>query len=202
MPEIPWNWVQEKLGQVQVPACPNGVLYTVRSGDTLFGLARRFGVSLDDLIAANPQLPDPSRLRIGQRICIPSGMPSTGVCCVPMQRTSAVDAEAGGVVWIRRRGATGFTVLVSAVGLPAPSVLGETFQTYVFRMDGVGSEMRLVETVGGRQVRTGVFTTDEISLRGTEDVVVRVAGTTDGQVLGPVVLEASVGDCLRRLMSV
>ena len=46
--------------------------YTVQTGDTLFSIARRFGVSVQDIIDANPALQtDPDRLRVGQEIAIP-----------------------------------------------------------------------------------------------------------------------------------
>lgn len=54
--------------------CPGGTIYRVQPGDTLFLISRRFGISLDRLVAANPQLADPSRLRIGEPICIPPRM--------------------------------------------------------------------------------------------------------------------------------
>jgi peptidoglycan endopeptidase LytF len=54
--------------------CPGGNFYTIRAGDTLFAISRRFNVSLDDLLEANPNI-DPNRLMIGQRICIPLGEP-------------------------------------------------------------------------------------------------------------------------------
>lgn len=50
--------------------CPGGNFYTIRSGDTLFAISRRFNVSLDAILEANPGI-DPERLMIGQRICIP-----------------------------------------------------------------------------------------------------------------------------------
>ena len=46
-------------------------VYRIRSGDTLYRLAIRFKVKLDALIAANPQLADPNKLKIGERINIP-----------------------------------------------------------------------------------------------------------------------------------
>ncbi len=49
--------------------CP-GRLYTIQAGDTFISLARRFGYTLDALIAANPQV-NPSNLQIGQQICLP-----------------------------------------------------------------------------------------------------------------------------------
>lgn len=48
-----------------------GSAYTVKEGDTLAGIAARFGVSLEDLRAANPNI-DGSSLSIGQSIRLPS----------------------------------------------------------------------------------------------------------------------------------
>jgi spore coat assembly protein SafA len=45
--------------------------YVVQQGDTLSGIARRFGVSLSDLEKANPQITNPNRIFPGQVINIP-----------------------------------------------------------------------------------------------------------------------------------
>lgn len=45
--------------------------YVVQSGDTLSAIAASFGVSLDNLIAANPQIADPNLIYPGQMIVIP-----------------------------------------------------------------------------------------------------------------------------------
>lgn len=47
--------------------------YTVRSGDTLSGIAQKFGVSLQALRDANPQINDPSLIYVGQLLTIPQG---------------------------------------------------------------------------------------------------------------------------------
>ena len=52
--------------------CPNGTLYTIRAGDTMFDIATRFGVTLQALLAANPQVTDPNRIYAGQPLCIPN----------------------------------------------------------------------------------------------------------------------------------
>ncbi len=44
--------------------------YVISEGDTLYSIARRFGVSLDDLMAANSDI-DPYNMHIGMKLCIP-----------------------------------------------------------------------------------------------------------------------------------
>lgn len=48
-------------------------VYTVRQGDTLARIAARFGVSVAAILQANPQITNPDRIYIGQRITIPTG---------------------------------------------------------------------------------------------------------------------------------
>lgn len=45
--------------------------YTVRRGDSFYLIAQRTGVSLRDLLEANPDIP-PARLTVGDVLCIPS----------------------------------------------------------------------------------------------------------------------------------
>ncbi|WP_077369080.1 LysM peptidoglycan-binding domain-containing protein [Anaerosalibacter sp. Marseille-P3206] len=52
------------------PTCPNGFLYTIRAGDTLYLLAQRYNTTVQAIIAANPGI-NPNNLQIGQVICIP-----------------------------------------------------------------------------------------------------------------------------------
>ncbi len=50
---------------------PTPFTYTVKSGDTISSIALKFGVSMDDLQAANPEI-SPNAMSIGQVIKIPS----------------------------------------------------------------------------------------------------------------------------------
>lgn len=49
-----------------------GQLYTVQAGDTLFFIARRFGVTVQQIQDVNPQILNPNLIYIGQVICIPT----------------------------------------------------------------------------------------------------------------------------------
>lgn len=57
-------------GEVPIPSCPNGVYYTVLSGDTLRSITAKFNVTLSALMAANPGVTN-NRLLVGQLLCIP-----------------------------------------------------------------------------------------------------------------------------------
>lgn len=54
----------------QFPDIPTYCPYIVKVGDTFYGIARSHGVTLNDLLDANPGL-NPDRLMIGQPMCIP-----------------------------------------------------------------------------------------------------------------------------------
>jgi spore coat assembly protein SafA len=68
---------------IPVPAPPE--VYVVRPGDTLFAIARRFGVTLEQLLAANPQITDPDRIFPGERINIPAAAPPPGTMFYTVQ---------------------------------------------------------------------------------------------------------------------
>ncbi|MGI6066439.1 MAG: LysM peptidoglycan-binding domain-containing protein [Bacillota bacterium] len=62
-------------GQVRQLSQCDGQLYIVRAGDTLFNLSRRFGVTVEAILARNPQIINPDIIYIGQVICIPPVAP-------------------------------------------------------------------------------------------------------------------------------
>jgi murein DD-endopeptidase MepM/ murein hydrolase activator NlpD len=50
--------------------------YTVKAGDTLSKIAARNGVTLADLLKANPKISDPNKIYVGQTINLPNNSPA------------------------------------------------------------------------------------------------------------------------------
>jgi len=135
--------------------CPAGTSpYIIQAGDTFFGLAQRFGVTVNDIIAANPGV-DPNRLRVGQQICIPEAVqpptPEFPVLCsfILDARPDGPSPNAGGVVWVRRLNRV-TQVLVAVMGLPNPSRFGVEMYTADLTWDTDSFELPLVPVEGVR----------------------------------------------------
>jgi LysM repeat protein len=54
-----------------VSPAPAATYAVVEPGDTLSGIGRRYYVTVEELLTANPQIADPDRIRVGERIAIP-----------------------------------------------------------------------------------------------------------------------------------
>ena len=72
-----------------------GKTYTIKSGDTLAGIAERLGVTLEDLRTANPGI-DAGRLTVGDTILLPGGVdaprPSTPAAATSVPAEAATPA--------------------------------------------------------------------------------------------------------------
>ena len=79
-------------------ATPTPVIYTIKKGDTLIPIARKFGVTVQQITEANG-ISDPRRLRIGQEIIIPVRPRETGPTVVPTP--TPVDLQIQGLAFHR-----------------------------------------------------------------------------------------------------
>ena len=78
--ERPEDVTPEVLAEIELPPTPTAVpvliepeelTYTIESGDLLGAVAERFGITLDELLAANPQIADPNTILVGDVVTIP-----------------------------------------------------------------------------------------------------------------------------------
>jgi LysM repeat protein len=85
--------------------CTSGRQYRVRTGDTLYLIARRWGATLAELERLNPGL-DPYNLQIGVYVCVPPELP----------------ACAAGIYWTIAAGDT-FSSIARSVGTTVSTLL-------------------------------------------------------------------------------
>lgn len=50
---------------------PTPRLYRIKAGDTMAKIARKYGITVADILAANPEIPDANHIEVGQFIIIP-----------------------------------------------------------------------------------------------------------------------------------
>ncbi len=70
--------VSESVQPPRVPDfCPPrfSVKYRVGSGETMWGIARLFQISVEGLAAANPHISNPARIVPGDVLCVPEPVP-------------------------------------------------------------------------------------------------------------------------------
>lgn len=67
---VPMIIVTLTPGPSPTPTLAPSIDYTVAPGDTISGIASRFGVSEDDLMRAN-NMTDPTQLKEGQHLLVP-----------------------------------------------------------------------------------------------------------------------------------
>lgn len=94
--------------------------YTVVAGDTLYGIAERFGVPVEALIELN-QIADPSLIQVGQTLLIPSGAVSDGLAGVPTVQRQARPGDT--LLTIAGRYAQDVTLLTALNGISATTRL-------------------------------------------------------------------------------
>jgi hypothetical protein len=61
----------QSIAPTAVPA-PTALVYTIKKNETLSKIATAHGITLDELLAANPQIKNPNKITEGQQITIPA----------------------------------------------------------------------------------------------------------------------------------
>jgi LysM repeat protein len=144
-----------QLGQVlclpipRPPLCPGGFIYRIQSGDTFYGLANRYGLPVQEIMAANPGV-DPNNLQIGQEICIPGrpASPERPRVLPLVPRSPGPAPNAGGVLWLMQDGLGQVEIVIAITGVPHPTPLGANRYTAVFTWGRSSYELPLLPVPG------------------------------------------------------
>jgi len=67
------------MNQQGANICPGSRLYIIQEGDTISGIAARFGVTSARILELNPYI-DPNNIIVNQPICIPEGESCVNCC--------------------------------------------------------------------------------------------------------------------------
>ncbi len=83
------------------------ISYIVQPGDSLWKIARSYHITLDELIAANPQIQDPNQIQSGETIYIPKVHPSVpDIIPYPTPKESVLDTTKRPCIYIAHDGET------------------------------------------------------------------------------------------------
>jgi LysM repeat protein len=97
------------------------VIYVVRTGDTLYSIARRFGVSVYAIAQIN-NIPNTSYIRVGQQLLIPRGTSVTPVPSTPVPSPTSYTVQWGDTLYsIARRFGTTVDAIAFANHIANPS---------------------------------------------------------------------------------
>ncbi|GAB4503332.1 MAG: hypothetical protein Fur0043_03240 [Anaerolineales bacterium] len=112
---------------------PTPSIYEVQSGDTLSGIAYTFGVSLDELLALNPDV-SPNNMPIGTRLKIPAASPPSASASTPTPVPAPIEQiacypSAEGGVWC-------FVLVINDHATPL-----ENLSARVILLDASGNEV-------------------------------------------------------------
>ena len=113
------------------PAAPGATVHVVGSGETLSGIALRYGTTVDALVRANG-IKDPSYVRTGQRLTIPGAT-------VTLALGARMPARMADVVAARRRIGEIIVAEATAQGVPPAFALAVAWQESGWQAAAVSS---------------------------------------------------------------
>lgn len=108
------------------PPAQGQTVHVVQPGETLFRIAQTYGVTVDDLVAAN-NLADRNLIHVGQELIIPSPgatpVSATGVSPSPARSSSYVVQPGDTLMLIARRFSTTVEAIAQANGILNPNLI-------------------------------------------------------------------------------
>lgn len=71
----PILWAEEAAEESEAPPAESSTVYTIQPSDTLFDIATRHGVTLEQLLTLNSDITDPDRIFTGRQLRVPEPPP-------------------------------------------------------------------------------------------------------------------------------
>lgn len=108
VPSYAQSYVKQQSARLDAirPPQPMQSGTAVQQGDTLGAIAKRSGVSVDQLMAANPNITDPNKIKAGMQLNIPTAQPAQQAVQQAPQATATAQPEQPGI-WESIKGAVG-----------------------------------------------------------------------------------------------
>lgn len=204
------DWASGNFLGEPAPACLSGeqygtraidsthLIYDIRAGDSLGGIAVKFDITPEELFAANPSL-DPSALRLGQTIWIPGSAPDPQQLLGPIE---GLALEAGDRVAFAAQDASHYLWFdVGAVLVGAPCFMETPSETACLvgwvRMVDLNSPEPILTRNGPLDVTTTGRVIAEGSFgAGLVEVIVNQDGAVLTGLIDPVEAELVSGRCV------
>jgi LysM repeat protein len=185
---------------VRIPSnqtsCPPGFKgrYVISPGDTLFRISQMFRVTLQALLAANPQITNPNVIIVGDVLCVPSLI--TIPCAVQLNKRGRVPFGTGGAAYANFGPRGGQAISVVAT-LPQPSYFGNydryTATAFIQDVGGFGNEL-FATNEDPPTWASRIELPTAASLTQATRIVVQPSNSRTG-IDGPVILEGNLNSC-------
>ena len=101
-------------------------VYHVQSGDTLLGIAYRAGLTLDEVLVANPKISNPNLLALAQAVIIPEGGKAPVAAAPQIVTPVAVEINGGRIVY-PQLGSPGGYVPLGAMSVSGVHTVGRKY---------------------------------------------------------------------------
>ena len=179
------------IPQSDLPECLNGFIYTIKPGDNLYQIGQKYGLTVDEMIDANPQLESPADLEVGMNICVPTGGKGGEGCLV--LRPTAIDISEG-VVYINYEDDI---IMVTATELPPMGPMNaDNYVAYLKLRDSNNYRRFVLETVPEMFIETGRVKLDR-PIEDFEEIMISAEQNSGGSQPAMVVMRARFDDACR-----
>lgn len=138
------------MSDTHIPPPPvhcTGCLYTVKPGDSLYQIAMSHGICLQQIIAANPQIPNPDLIYPGQKVCVPAPAHRTHCLVLKPEKEHCHCRKMTGLICMQEMDDGETQVMVMASNAPDPRHMGHDCYFCHLSWEGGCHEIRMEQVM-------------------------------------------------------